>query len=174
MMKRLRRPLAWFLALAFGCLTASAHTDTMLELKDGKLVIEKNEVMRTEIPGEYLPMEFDAVTHRVRIGKREMKMIPFLAEFFPEDGKCKLRFSSSWYHEGLGIPGTELPPYLAIDIEPEGRQFTYELLLNMKELDVIKLEVVLDLGGGTRKSMPVDLSYWRKDIRESIKVVGKK
>lgn len=174
-MKGVFKSLAWCLALGLGCLTASAHTDTMLELKDGKLVMVKDGLRDDwKIPEEYLPMEFDAAAHRVRIGKREMTLIPYLAEFFPEDGRYKLRFSSSWYHEGLGIPGTALPPYLAIDIEPEGRQFSYHLLLNMKDLDVIKMEMVLDLGDGSKRYVSVDLSGWREEIQKSIKVVEEK
>jgi len=167
MMKGLGRPLAWVLALGLGCLTASAHEDTMLELKDGKLVVSEEWREFRKMPEEYLPMEYDAATHRVRVGKREMRMIEFLKAFFPEDGKYKISFSASWYHD-FESPGS-LPPYLLIKIEPEGRQFRYELLLNMKELDV-----EVELGGGSSRGLPVDLSEWREEIRKSITVVEKK
>jgi len=161
-----RKLWVWLVVLALGCLTASAHTDVVLELKDGKLVAPVEEFDTYKVPEEFLPMEYDAVTHRVRIGRREMKLIPYFTSLFPEDGKYKVRFSTSWYHD-LAL----LPPYLQIRIEPEGRQFHYELLLNMKDLSVIYLELDLDLGGGARRCFPVDLKHWEKEIAESIKPV---
>jgi hypothetical protein len=168
MMKRFFRSLAWSLALSLGCLTASAHEDVVLELKDGKLVAPAAEGDE-KVPQEFLPMEYDAATHRVRIGKHEMKMCEYFASLFPDDGKYKIRFSSSWYHDS-----ETLPPYLLIRIEPEGRQFAYELLLNMKDLSVISLTVALDLGGGSSRDFPVDLSGWEEEIQKSIKTVDGK
>jgi hypothetical protein len=169
MMRRLLRSLGWILALSLGCLTASAHEGVVLELKEGKLVLSEDEYGEMKVPKEFLPMEYDKATHRVRIGKREMKLIEYFTSLFPEDGKYKVSFSSSWYHES-----ETLPPYLVINIEPEGRQFSYHLLLNMKDLSVIYLEVLLDLGGGGRRYMPVDLSRWEKEIRESVKTIEEK
>ena len=167
-MNEFRRPLAWLLALGLGCLTASAHSDLVLKLKEGKLVAPAGEIAE-KIPEEFQPMEYDAATHRVRIGKREMRLIPYLTSLFPDDGKYKIHFSTSWYHD----PGI-LPPYLLIRIEPEGRQFSYHLLLNMKDLSVIHLEVEVDLGGGSSRAFPVDLRRWEKEIRESVKPTGAK
>ncbi|MEK7951701.1 hypothetical protein [Luteolibacter soli] len=168
-MRRFLRSLAWILALSLGGLTASAHEDVVLELKEGKLVVSAEDAADMKVPAEYLPMEYDAATHRVRIGKHVMKMIPYFTSLFPENGKYKIHFSASWYHDL-----DTLPPYLLIRIEPEGRQYNYHLLLNMKDLSVIQMEVALELGDGGTRYLPVDLSMVEKEMKESIKPVEEK
>jgi hypothetical protein len=161
--------------MLFSCLAAAllswasaeAHTDVQLKLvAGGKLVAD---TQHRKIPQEFLPLEYSEEEQVIRIGKHRMKLAPYFQSLFPDDGDYKVRFSTSWYHDL-----TLLPPYMLVHIEPSGRQFSYRLLLSLKDLSVIKFSVEVDLGGKSTREFPVDLSNWKEEIEASVTPVETK
>ena len=150
----------------FTCLYAWGHTDAPLELKDGNLRSTRE---HRQIPKEYQPLRYDEKRKLIRIGDHEMELPSFLKSLFTDHQHAKVSFSASWYHDL-----EELPPYLLVKIEPRDRHFSYHLLLNMKNLTIIDLEVVIDLGRGGTKYLPIDLTAWKEEIAASIKRLNKK
>ena len=92
-----------------------------------------------------------------------MKLAPYFQSLFPDDEKFEVHFSASWYHDL-----TLLPPYILVHIKPSGRQFSYRLLLNLKDLSVIQFSVEVELGGRSTREFPVDLRTWKEEIEASV------
>ena len=149
----LLQTLVWAtLISAWPCLL-HAHEDTLIQLKGTTLV---------GLPKDYAPAELDMKAFRLRIGKRQMTFSPYLKNFFaqPHD----LRISASWYHDSA-----ILPPYILLHIQPKKKDFSYDLLLNLRTLEVIELSVVLQTSDSTKWDLPIGLrDDWKKDIKESI------
>ena len=143
------------LSLAWSC-AVHAHEDTLIALKGTKLV---------GLPDE--PAELDLKSSRLRIGNREMKFTPFLKSFFeqPHD----LRISASWYH---GQIAPTLPPYILFYIRPKKKDFSYQILLNLRTLDLIELSVGLQESNSTTRSLAIVVGEQvREEIRRSIRLV---
>ena len=131
--------------------------DQVIELKGTTLV---------GLPKDYAPAELEMKAFRLRIGKHEMTISPYLKNLFeqPHD----LRITASWNHEPEGI----LPPYLNLHIQPKGRDYSYKLLLNLDTLDVIEISVILKTSDLKTWELPVELNdRLKKEIRESIRTV---
>jgi hypothetical protein len=166
-MKMPRIPVLWLLATWLVCASAQAHTDVPLKLTDdGNLVADPQDM---KVPKKFLPLRYDKEEKLIRIGNRTMKLAPYFRSLFPDDGKYEVHFSTSWYHD-LSL----LPPYMLMRIEPDGRQFHYDLLLSLKDLSVIEFSVEVDLGGGSSRYFPVDLTHWKTEIEESVTVLKNK
>ena len=163
-MKMPNTPVLWLLAAWLVCASSYGHTDVPLKIaEDGSLVADSKDM---KVPEKFKPLRYDKENQTIRIGNRSMKLAPYFRSLFPDDGKYKVRFSTSWYHD-LAL----LPPYMLMRIEPEGRQFHYDLLLSLNDLSVIEFSVEVDLGGGASRYFPVDLSHWDKEIKESVTVL---
>ena len=135
--------------------SADAHTDVPLKLvADGKLVADSQ---NSKVPLEFQPLEYLKKEQVIRIGKHRMKLAPYFQSLFPDDEKFEVHFSASWYHDL-----TLLPPYMLVHIKPSGRQFSYRLLLNLKDLSVIQFSVEVELGGRSTREFPVDLRTWKE------------
>lgn len=135
-----------------------AHQDTPIQLKGTTLV---------GLPKDYAPAEFDMKASRLRIGKHEMTFSPFLKNFFeqPHD----LRISASWYHE----PAIMMPPYMLLHIQPKKKNFAYELVLNLRTLEIIELYVVLHTSDSSKWHLPIRVrDELTKDITKSIRTVN--
>jgi hypothetical protein len=94
-----------------------------------------------------------------------MTFSPFLKSLFeqPHD----LHISASWYHEG-----STLPPYILLQIQPKKKDFSYDLLLNLGTLEVIKLSVALQVSESSTWLLSVALDeQWKKDIQASIRTL---
>ena len=144
-----------------------AHEEVSFKFApDEKRLVSSDKDMK--IPAEFQPIEFHRAKNLIRIGNHRMKLIPYFQSLFPKDGKYAIHFSASWYHD----PNL-LPPYLIVRIEPEGRQFKYELVLNLRDLSVVHFEVVVELDKNAIRYFPVDLSARMKEIKESVSVVEK-
>ena len=163
-MKRHKPRVLWLLATWLVCLSAYAHTDVPLKItEDGSLVADPEDM---KVPKRFQPLQYDQKEQLIRIGDHRMKLAPYFRSLFPDDGKYKVHFSTSWYHDL-----TLLPPYILMRIEPEGRQFHYDLLLSLKDLSVIEFSVEVDLGGGSSRYFPVDLTHWEREIKDSVTVL---
>ncbi len=152
-MKPAEVSLVLFVVLAWSG-KAPAHEDHILEIKGDKLV---------GLPDKYAPAEISLKESRLRIGDHVMVFSPLLKSLFepPHD----LKLTASWNHDPK-----ILPPYLVITIQPKGKDFGYELLLNLDTLDLIKLSVTLRESENSERVLPIALSDKRKeDIRKSIR-----
>ena len=128
--------LALWPRLAFG------HADMIIRRDDNKLV---------GLPPAYQPAELDLKAFRIRIREHTEDFSPWLKSLFiqPYD----LQLSASWYHER-----STLPPYLLMRIQPTGRDFSYEILLDLDAVRIIKADVVLRESAATIRYMPVALA----------------
>jgi hypothetical protein len=96
-----------------------------------------------------------------------MEFSPFLRSLFPTEQRFDLMITASWYHTW-----SSLPPYIVLHIDPKGKDFSYEILLNLDTLDVIRVSVVLKEFDSTTRYVPVELSESQKqDIKKSIKYI---
>ena len=148
--------------LVWTCLTlvlpsaVLANEDTVIRLEGTNLI---------GLPKHYTPAELDPKAIRLRIGSHAMTFSPFLKSLFDEPHK--LRIAASWYHER-----STLPPYLALQIQPKKKDFSYTILFDMETLNVIELSVALRESDSTTRHLPVALSDQRKaEIRNSIETI---
>ncbi len=151
------QPAVLWIALLVVCVPLlQAHEDTLIKLDGSKLV---------GLPADLSPAELDLKEFRLRIGENELTFPPLLKDFFqqPHD----LQVSASWYHR-LEI----LPPYLLIRITPKKKDFSYEILLELRTLDLIKLSVALRESEGSTRHLKVELEdEWKKDFKKLIRKV---
>lgn len=119
---------------------AQAHEDATIRLKGTKLV---------GLPEKYAPAEFDRVECRLRIGKHERKFPPLLRSLFEQPSD--LHVTASWENN------KRLPPYIALNIYPKGRDFSYKLLFNLDTLEVIEVYVVLNISESISQRLPIKL-----------------
>lgn len=131
-----------------------AHQDTRLTLEDGKI---------TGLPEKYEPASFDRNKKVLTIGGKTFEFPEVLQKLFTDGrveegplGKIEdkghpyqLVLSASWYHDYFEI----LPPYLLMRIEPQGRDYSFKLLIDMDRLRFIRANVEF----GTVGEIPIDL-----------------
>ena len=119
-----------------------AHQDRIIELEGRKLV---------GLPSRYEPAEFDRRTFRITIGNRTKQFSPFLQGLFrqPHD----LEFTASWYHDASG-----LPPYLSLRILPKGKDYSYQILIDLDALRLIKLEIAIRESETSGRYLPIAVS----------------
>ena len=154
---RLLQTFLW-VVLSFGspCFL-HANVDRVIEIKGTALI---------GLPERYAPAKLEMTAFRLRIGKHEMTFSPYLKNLFeqPHD----LRITASWDHEPEGI----LPPYLNLQIQPKGRDYSYKLLLNLDTLDVIELPIILKTSDSKTWELPVELNdRLKKEIGESTRTL---
>ncbi|MDP0490678.1 MAG: hypothetical protein Q7Q71_06485 [Verrucomicrobiota bacterium JB023] len=151
------KPIALFIALLIIALSAGlqAHQDKPLKLEKGKL---------TGLPGKYQPAAFDPKKKTLTIAGKSLAFPEILHPLFTDDhvdelfGELvpvkghhyQLKFSASWYHEKLA---PELPPYIMIRIEPQGRDYSFEFVIDMDRLIFIRADAKIALVG----TVPIDL-----------------
>jgi hypothetical protein len=137
----------------------NAHQDRVLSLKEGKLV---------GLPEEYLPAEYDVAKKKLRIRNHEMIFSSYLSSFFPEGNEYELKITASWYHERRDI----LPPYISFKIEPIGKDFSYNMLINLENLELINLFVEVRESKNLTRWLPIDVSLYSKEIKKSRRLVA--
>jgi hypothetical protein len=103
------------------------------------------------LPRKYEPAELDLRRFTVRIHGRTKEFSPFLKSLFEQP--YHLELSASWYYEP-----SSLPPYLAIRIFPKGRDFSYEILLDIDTVRIIQLSVMLRESAAVTRDLPVSLT----------------
>ncbi len=113
--------------------SALAHRDTLIKLKGTRL---------EGLPKEYEPAEFDAAAGKLRIGKKELVFDRWTSTFFEQ--KHELTLGASWYHE------SSTPPYLSFMIQPEGRDYSYTITVDLDKLEIMSVSAVLKTGEGSR------------------------
>ena len=106
--------------------TSSAHEDTIITLEGSGLI---------GLPQQYQPARLDLTAFQITLGGHSVAFSPFLKSLF--DQPYDLQLSASWYHERA-----ILPPYLCVRISPKGRDFHYELLIDLETSRLIHLKVV--------------------------------
>jgi hypothetical protein len=91
-----------------------------------------------------------------------MTFSPLLKGLF--DQPYDLNIFASWDLEVEGFPA-----YILLRIQPKLKDFGYDIILDLRTLDVIELSVVLHDSGSSSRTLPIALNdLWKKDIRESI------
>ncbi|MEO1855953.1 MAG: hypothetical protein ABGY95_01130 [Rubritalea sp.] len=152
-MKRLSLLVGLLVCLLSGVL--SAHQDTPLKLEDGKII---------GLPDKYQPASFDRKKKILTIAGKSLAFPAILHALFIDDRvdelfgdplpvkghAYKLKLSASWYHSELD---PELPPYMLIRIEPDDRDYAFELLIDMDRLRFIRADAQI----ATIGAIPIDL-----------------
>lgn len=108
---------------------ARAHVDAQLSL-DGQAIVG--------LPQEYEPAELNVSEGWLRIGAKRLDFPPCVAKYFEQQRRVTLDLHASWYHES-----DTLPPYLAIDIQPHRRAYSFSLLFDLTSLEPIHFTVVI-------------------------------
>ena len=126
---RVRSVLLCLAMAAASCASASAHVDRIIRL-EGKALVG--------LPAEYSPAELDLEALRLRIGDHVMEFPPPLRGFF-ERQPYDLVVSASWFHDD----DDTLPPYLLLGITPEGRDYSYSVVLALDTLRLLDIRVTL-------------------------------
>jgi hypothetical protein len=138
------------------CDSLLAHVDTLIQLKNNRLV---------GLPEKFTPAELDLTAGRLRIGHHAMTFSPFLKSLF--DQPHDLDIAASWYHD----PKT-LPPYISLRIKPKMKDFRYSILLNLETLELIEVSVTLRESATTTRRLPIAISDDQKQaIRRSIRTL---
>jgi hypothetical protein len=117
-----------------------AHEDTIIRLEGTQLV---------GLPQQYQPAELDVRAYRIRIRGQTKEFSPWLKSIF--DQPHELRISASWYNYSI------LPPYLLLSITPAGKNYTYQILVDMDAVRLIEVKKARQSGGGTT-FFPIELS----------------
>ena len=145
------------LVALFAAGSLHAHRDTIIRLEGIKLV---------GLPEQYAPAELDLKKYRIRIKDHVMEFTDFLKSLCEViAGPEELKITASWYHTR-----NTLPPYMNLALQPKGKDFSYEILLNLDTLDVIEIKGVLRESKNTTRYLPIELGAdRRKDIARSIK-----
>ena len=158
-MKRLFRSLLCLTLPIVLCAPLFAHQDTIITIKNNELV---------GLPKEYQPAELDLKEYRLRIKDHVMEFCPFIKSLFPDGKPYDLSITSSWYHDR-----SILPPYISLDIRPQGKNVSHRILFNLDTLDVIEVSKVIR-DERTTQFLPIELSELQKqDIKRSISTVKK-
>jgi hypothetical protein len=133
-----------------------AHVDRLIELKGTRLV---------GLPENFAPAELDVKAGQLRIGHRAMTFSPFLQGLF--DQPHELVIAASWYHDLHTFP-----PYISLRIKPKGKDFSYEILLNLQTLELMDVFVTLRESATYTRQLRIALSEEeRRAIRASIHTV---
>lgn len=133
----------------------AAHQDTPLKFEGGKI---------TGLPEKYQPASFDRQKKILTIAGKSLIFPEILHKLFTDDRVAelfgdpvpvkghpyRLKFSASWYHLELS---PELPPYMLIRIEPDDRDYAFELLIDMDRLRFIRADAQIAMVG----AIPIDL-----------------
>jgi hypothetical protein len=120
--------LTIFLTFSF-CVYVTAHSDRVIELKDGKLI---------GFPEKYQPAYLDLNAKSLQIGTIRFDFPACVSKYFSDDEQFEIEIISSWYHSM-----SRLPPYISIKISPKGKMHSYNLLLNMDTLRPIEFEIAI-------------------------------
>ncbi len=163
-------------ALLIGVTPLSAHQDTVIELKDGKLL---------DLPEEFQPAAFDLDKKTLIISGKALQFPDSLQALFPDDRPVDqlgepnpvkgiphtLKFSASWYH-GPSL----LPPYLLITITPNDRDFESEILVDIEAVAFLEARVLLKVSEERTEVVPVlinEPTAPKRDPDDWLLIIGK-
>ena len=86
------------------------------------------------LPKEYQPAKLDLENGILSIAEKKLVFTPFLKNIFVETVRSDIRISSSWYHDPK-----IMPPYIDLRMTPKGRDFSYHVIVDMKNM--VKMKV---------------------------------
>ena len=119
-----------------------AHEDTIIRLEGTQLI---------GLPQQYQPAELDVRAYRIRLRGHTKELSPWLKGLF--DQPHKLEISASWYHDS-----SILPPYLLLRVTPTGRNYSYEILVDMDAIRLIQAKKALRESDTVTTFIPIALS----------------
>lgn len=107
--------------------SASGHSDTILHIaEDGTI---------KRLPEKYQPATYSRESHTLRIGKNIVRFPTCLVDkFFHFDSSHDVSLTGSWYHNS-----SILPPYIAVGISVPDRTYSFDILLELDTLRLIKI-----------------------------------
>lgn len=156
----MRTGISGFFFFLLVCFAASAHQDRIITLRHGELI---------GLPEKHRPAQLDLERGSLRIGGNRLDFPPCMARYFPKDRAYTVRVAASWTHDA-----SLLPPYLSILVEPRGKHYAFQLLLNLNSLRPIRFEIQV------RESQRATSTYeilidaaCREGIAASLMKVGK-
>ena len=127
-----------------------AHEDANIRLEGTKLV---------GLPEDYSPAELDMKTWRLRIGKHAITIPQQQRNLFEQS--YNLQISASWYHGPSG-----LPPYMAFNVQPNKRDFRFEMIVNLKTLELVGLSIIVKLSDSEERYWPLAFDgQWKAAIK---------
>ena len=133
------------------CQLAYAHVDTIIRLNGEKL---------EGLPPQYQPASFSIENRRLEVGVMSVVIPACLWKYFGRAGRDNLRFHASWYHDS-----SILPPYIVISVDKVGTTTSYEFIINLDTLAVVKFTEVLADGEQTayqgRPIPPACTAEWK-------------
>ena len=134
--------------LLSACLAASpiesliAHEDTIIRLDGTQLV---------GLPQQYQPAELDVRAYQIRLRGHTKASSPWLTSLLEQPHK--LEISASWYHDS-----SILPPYLLLRITPRGKNYSYEILIDMDAVRLIQAKKAVRESDTVTTFIPIQLS----------------
>lgn len=123
------------LILVIYCCAVQAHRDTVVDMNENGDLIG--------LPDKYMPANINLNTDEITIGENTKRIPIEISRLYKFENDYNIRILSSWYHDR-----SLLPPYLTIEIKPEGRKYAYLAMLNLDNLSVIEVQVVTYPGKG--------------------------
>jgi len=124
-----------------------AHSDTIIELKNGRLV---------GLPARFQPAALDLGKGLLTISGKKIEFSDYLKSRFAELKQYDLEIVSSWYHEPK-----ILPPYISLRIAPKGRDYAYKILVDMEKLVVREAQLEVKLDESSWRFIPIDPALWK-------------
>ena len=148
--------LAFFIFFFSHCGLLFAHRDTFIQL-EGKTL--------THLPEAYSPAELDLKDFQMRVKDHVIKFTPLLKSLF--DYPYDLKITASWYHQR-----SNLAPYIVLHIQPQKKDFSYELSFELESLELTSLSIVLQVSESATQYLPIELSKEDKPtINKAIKTI---
>ena len=117
-----------FLCTSYG--SAWAHQDTLLELRDGRII---------GLPEEFQPAYFDIEKKVLQIRDNEVALPPCVTSFFKKVPNHIFLITASWYHD-FELIG----PYIVLHIESKKRDYRYEFVFLMESLEPFRFNLAQD------------------------------
>ena len=127
-----------------------AHEDTIIEVKETKLV---------GLPQEYQPAELDLENKLLRIANNQIMLPNCLIQYLPINNS-DVRVLASWYHDKR----SGLPPYLNITGMSQDKPIKYDVLFNMNTLELISITRITQINNNESQHMPVESDKCAKEI----------
>jgi len=111
--------------------SANAHQDTIIKrAANGAL---------SGLPEQYQPAILSLDESFLQIGSNKIIFPPCIAKYFPSQGEYEVGITASWYHG----PMSGLPPYISIKIHPQGKDYSYGLLIDLDTVKPIELKIII-------------------------------
>ena len=136
--------------ILLGANSSFAHEDTIIEVKETKLI---------GLPEEYQPAELDLENKLLRIADNQIILPDCLIQYLPINNN-DARVLASWYHDNR----SGLPPYLNITGINQDKPIKYWVLFDMNTLELISITRITQINNNEFQYTPVENDKCTKKI----------